>query len=79
MKYQWDSKKSESNNKKHGVYFSDAVSIFSDPLSIWDEDDCQKEKRFKALGMDACFKILVVIFTWRGDDIRIISAREATP
>ncbi len=79
MKYQWDPKKSESNKKKHGVYFSDAATIFSDPFLLYNEDDSQKEKRFRALGMDACFRILVVVFTWRGDDIRIISARKATP
>lgn len=79
MKYQWDSKKAESNYKKHGVYFSDAVSVFSDDHALTIEDDYPDEQRFITLGMDIFGRVLVVIYTWRGDDIRIISARKATP
>ena len=79
MKYQWDQKKTESNYKKHGVYFSDAVSVFSDDLAITIDDDYPNEQRFVTLGMDSFGRILVVIYTWRGDEIRIISARKATP
>lgn len=78
MKYQWDPKKADSNYKKHGVYFSDAVSVFSDELAVAIDDDSPDEKRFVTLGMDAFARVLVVIYTWRGDDIRIISARKAT-
>ena len=79
MKYQWDSKKAESNYKKHGVYFSDAVSVFSDDHALTIEDDYPAEQRFITLGMDIFGRVLVVIYTWRGDDIRIITARKATP
>jgi len=79
MNYQWDPKKSNSNYHKHGIYFSDAVSVFEDDLAITIEDDCSEEQRFITLGRDAFRRILVVVYTWRGDDIRIISARKATP
>jgi uncharacterized DUF497 family protein len=78
MRYQWDPKKAVSNYKKHGVYFSDAVSVFSDEFAVTIDDDYPDEKRFVTLGMDAFARVLVVIYTWRGDDIRIISARKAT-
>jgi uncharacterized protein len=79
MKYQWDLEKAKSNYKKHGVYFSDAVSVFSDDHALTIEDDYPDEQRFTTLGMDLFGRVLVVIYTWRGDDIRIISARKATP
>lgn len=78
MNYQWDPEKAALNYGKHGVYFADAVSVFSDDYAITIEDDYSDEQRFITLGMDALGRILVVVYTWRGDDIRVISAREAT-
>ena len=75
--YQWDKNKAKTNFKKHGIYFADAVSVFEDDLAIYIEDDHQDEKRFVHLGMDAFGTLLVVVYTWRGNDIRIISARKA--
>ncbi|MBA7569396.1 hypothetical protein ES708_11135 [subsurface metagenome] len=79
MDYQWNPIKAKSNYQKHGVYFSDAEFIFEDALAIKIPDDCTEEERFAVLGMDAFGRILVVVYTWRDDDIRIISARKATP
>ena len=79
MKYQWDTDKARSNFMKHGIYFSDAVSVFSDDSAITKKDDNSHEERFVTIGMDAFGKILVVVFTWRDDEIRIISARKANP
>ncbi len=78
MQYQWDPEKSEKNYKKHGVKFADAVSVFADDCAITIPDDHPDEERFITLGMDALGRILVVIYTWRAEDIRIISARKAT-
>jgi hypothetical protein len=78
MDYQWDAKKAKSNYKKHGIYFSDAVSVFSDEWAITIEDDDPEEQRFVTLGMDSFGRILVVVYTWRDKEIRIISARKAT-
>ena len=77
--YEWDPEKSESNYKKHGVYFADAVFVFEDDLNIELPDDYEEEERFVRLGIDAFGRVLVVIYTWRGDNIRIISARKAMP
>jgi uncharacterized DUF497 family protein len=78
MNYKWDPKKAASNYRKHGVYFADAVFVFSDDYAITIEDDYPDEQRLITLGMDALERILVVVYTERGDDIRIISARKAT-
>jgi uncharacterized DUF497 family protein len=78
MQYQWDDKKARSNRRKHGVEFADAVSVFADDLAITIEDNHPDEERFITIGMDALERILVVIYTWREESIRIISARRAT-
>ncbi|MFM7603508.1 MAG: BrnT family toxin [Pseudanabaena sp.] len=77
MKYQWDKNKATSNLQKHGIEFADAVSVFSDDLAITIPDNRFNEDRFVAIGIDAFGRILVVVFTWRGEDIRLISARLA--
>ena len=77
MKYQWDKNKAASNLQKHGIEFADAVSVFSDDLAITIPDNRFDEDRFVAIGMDAFGRILVIVFTWRGEDIRLISARLA--
>jgi uncharacterized DUF497 family protein len=77
MKYQWDKNKAASNLQKHGIEFADAVSVFSDDLAITIRDNRFAEDRFVTIGMDAFGRILVVVFTWRGEDIRLISARLA--
>jgi uncharacterized DUF497 family protein len=77
MKYQWDKNKAASNLQKHGIEFADAVAVFSDDLAITIPDNRFDEDRFVTIGMDAFGRILVVVFTWRGEDIRLISARLA--
>lgn len=78
MEYQWDPNKAKSNLRKHGIEFADAVSVFADDFAITVEDDFPDEERFVTIGMDAFGQILVVVYTWRGESVRIISARQAT-
>ena len=78
MEYQWDREKAKGNLKKHNVRFSDAITVFSDDRALTIEDDDPEEQRFITIGLDATARIIVVVYTWRGDDIRIISARRAT-
>lgn len=78
MAYQWDSDKAAANLRKHGIDFADAVSVFSDDLAITVPDERFDEERFITIGMDAFGRILVVVYTWRSNDIRLISARKAT-
>lgn len=78
MEYEWDPKKAKANFQKHGVLFADAVTVFGDDRALTIEDIDHEEQRFMTLGMDAMGRVLVVIYTNRGDNVRIISAREAT-
>ena len=77
MRYQWDKKKAASNLRKHGIYFADAVSVFADELAVTIEDDYEEERRWITLGRDLFGRILVVVYNWSDDEIRIISARKA--
>jgi hypothetical protein len=78
MNYQWDPVKATANLKKHGVEFADAVGVFDDPGAITIEDPDEGEQRFLAIGLDVLGRLIVVAFTYRGDDLRLISARKAT-
>ncbi len=78
MTYQWDGDKAAANLRKHGIDFADAVSVFADDLAITIPDERFEEDRFITMGMDAFGRVLVVVYTWRGDEIRVISARKAT-
>jgi uncharacterized protein len=77
MKYQWDKNKAASNLQKHRIEFADAVSVFSDDLALTIPDNRFDEDRFVTIGMDAFGRLLIVVFTWRSEDIRLISARLA--
>jgi uncharacterized DUF497 family protein len=77
VNYEWDLAKAEDNRRKHRVAFADAVTVFGDPLAITVPDDRHGEDRFVTIGLDAQGQLLVVVYTWRGQTIRIISARRA--
>jgi uncharacterized DUF497 family protein len=81
MRFEWDSAKARSNWEKHGVSFEEAATIFGDQLSITvgDPDHSDEEDGYVSIGMSAGSRMLVVIHTDRGDVIRLISARPATP
>ena len=78
MDYEWDPNKAKLNFRKHGVAFVDAVTVFSDDKAITVNDDNPDEERFATMGVDALGRVLVVVYTWRGNRIRPISARKAT-
>lgn len=78
MDYEWDADKAASNFRKHGVDFADAVGVFSDPSAITIRDDDPDEDRFITIGTDFLLRIVVVVYTWRDERIRIVSARKAT-
>ena len=79
MHYEWDEEKAIANLRRHNIDFADAVGIFDDPYAFSMPDATPHEQRFAALGMDILGRILVVIYTHRGEWMRIISARCATP
>lgn len=78
MIYQWDPDKADANLRKHSVDFADAVSVFADDFALMIEDERFEEERLITIGLDALGRLLVVIYTWRDDEIRLISARKAT-
>jgi uncharacterized DUF497 family protein len=81
MEFEWDPKKARSNVRKHGISFDEAASPFSDVLSFTYDDELHShvERRYATLGLSDRGRVLVVAHTMRGERIRIISAREATP
>lgn len=78
MEIEWNGKKAVSNLKKHGIDFADAVTVLEDERAITISEDYPEEERLITIGMDSFNRILVVVHTWRGSRIRIISARRAT-
>lgn len=78
MAYQWSPEKAAANLRKHGIDFADAVSVFSDDLAITISDERFDEERFVTIGMDAFGRVLVVVYTLRQDEIRLISVRKAS-
>lgn len=79
MPAQYDPKKEAANLKVHGVSFSDAEGVLSDPLALTVEDpDAAGERRFVSVGLGRAGELFVVVYTMRGGDIRLISARRPT-
>ena len=80
LSFEWDESKAKSNLAKHGVSFEEASTVFGDPLSLTIPDPAhsQAEDRSIGLGQSHRRKLLVVVHTERGDNIRIISARRAS-
>ena len=79
LTFEWDVPKARSNLAKHAVAFEEASTIFGDPLSLTipDPEHSKIEDRFVTIGSAFTGKLLVVVHTDRGDNIRIISARRA--
>ena len=82
MGFEWDDEyKARENYRKHGVRFPEAEAVLDDPYGIIliDDKSNPNEQRFVILGMGELGRLLVVVYTYRGDNIRIISARPAEP
>ena len=75
--YEWDKSKAQANLRKQGIDFADAVIVLEDDQALTLEDDDPDEDRFITIGIDALGRILVVVYTFRDERIRIISARKA--
>ena len=80
LTFEWDANKARANLAKHAVSFQEATTVFGDPVSITVPDPAhsQAESRFIILGRAHQGRILVVVHTERGDNVRIISARPAS-
>jgi uncharacterized DUF497 family protein len=78
LTFEWHYAKARSNKSKHGVSFETARVAFTDPyyrqLPRLDRED-EERSRIVAL---AAGRLLFIVYTRRGPNIRLISAREAT-
>jgi len=80
LNFEWDEDKSIANLKKHRVSFDEAITVFIDPFSITisDAEHSIDEQRYINLGSSEKGRVLVVVYTERSSNIRIISCRKAT-
>ena len=80
LQFEWDAVKAAANRRKYGISFEEAATAFVDPLArIFDDPDSHGEHRFLLVGVSAASRLLVVVHVERGQRLRIISARLATP
>lgn len=81
LRFEWDARKAAANRTRHRVSFDEAATVFGDPLGRLTDDPRHSagEERFVLLGQSRQRRLLVVMFTERGQAIRLISARKATP
>ena len=80
MDFEWDPSKAEENFTKHHVRFAETEPVFEDDYAIviTDDESDPRETRFVAIGTGALARVLVVVYCYRGENIRVISARLAT-
>jgi len=82
MRFEWDDEKNKTNFRKHGIWFEEAQTVWSDSkgAEFFDPEHSESEDRFIRVGISSRMKILLVIFCEReeGEVIRIVSARPAT-
>ena len=89
IEFDWDDTKAAANLRKHGIDFFEAMTLFSDPLTITDFDDAHSddEDRFVSVGQSRTGRLLLVVHTFAEvanksetpyNFVRIISAREPT-
>lgn len=82
MRFEWDNRKAESNQQKHGISFEEAETVFYDENArlMYDPEHSLEEERYIILGISDSLKLLIVCHLYRENDelIRIISARKAT-
>lgn len=79
--FEWDKNKAEINEKKHKVTFNEAVTVFYDEYALLlpDFEHSVYEERFLLLGLSERSNVLLVVHCERDNNIRLISARKATP
>lgn len=80
MKTTFDPKKNAINLRRHGVSLTEGDGVLNDPLALTIEDDsAQGEQRFVSIGINTFGRLMVVVYTHRGENIRLISVRQAEP
>lgn len=77
MEFEWDEQKAQSNVKKHRVHFRQVIPAFFDPFRLEYVDPELAEERFRLIG-EVQGRLVFIVYTWRDNAVRIISARKAT-
>ncbi len=82
LRFEWDEAKNRENQRKHGVSFAEAQTVFFDETAVefYDDEHSEWEDRFLLLGLSTKLRVLLVCHCLRegGSVVRIISARKAT-
>jgi uncharacterized DUF497 family protein len=80
LNFEWDEKKARENLKNHKISFDEAITVFNDSFSVTipDPDHSENEQRFIDIGTSAKGHMLVVVYTEKKGNVRIISCRKAT-
>lgn len=78
--FEWGENKARTNLKDHKISFDEAKTVFNDPFLVTfpDPEHSDEEQRYINLGCSTKGRVLVVIHTERGENIRLISCRKAT-
>jgi len=83
--FEWDPKKAKINNRKHGVSFEEATTVFRDPnaITIFDEDHTDIEERWITIGISVSGRLIIICHTYfeLSEDtviLRVYSARKTT-
>lgn len=79
MGLEWAAAKARTNLRNHGVRFEESRAVFDDPyaITIADDEADPSEERFVSMGMGALGRVLIVVYTYRSDNIRKVSVRVA--
>lgn len=80
LRFEWDEEKAKANLRKHRVDFDEATTVFTDPFSMTIHDPAHSgdEQRYIDIGRSDKGRVLVVVYTERGSNIRLVSCRKAT-
>jgi hypothetical protein len=79
IEFEWDENKAQRNLEKHGVAFEEAAEVFFDPFyQIGEASADDEEDREFIIGYSLSQRLLLAVYTERGERIRMISARPAT-
>ena len=76
--FEWDENKARSNVRKHGITFEEAAEVFLDPFFQGGDASVGVDDREFIIGYSHVSRLLLVVYVERGEQTRIISARQAT-
>jgi hypothetical protein len=80
MNVEFDPAKDAANIRKHGVSLTEGDGVLLDPLALTVEDPTSEgELRWQTIGLNSLGELMIVIWTHRAEDVRVISVRKPEP